>query len=302
MRSSVLMALILSCLWAAAAAAGERGLLLLAHGSHSAGGHGQHDGQVSPWNANVEALAAGLNSGRPTEVAFGMADPRSIQAALDRLAGRGVDEVVTVPLFVSSHSPIIGNFRYILGLQGHLAPTTALKRLDRAETGARIAFTGAMDAHPLITDILIDRAREIGTDPATTTVVLIAHGPNDEGENRRWLTDMEAHAQALAVRGGYRQVVALTHRNDAPAAVKDAARIRFREVVADGGRDGMVIVLPLLLSAGGIEREVEGDLDGLDYRFGRPLMPHPNIRRWVEAQFTAAPSPASPPPSPRAAP
>lgn len=38
----------------------------------------------------------------------------------------------------------------------------------------------------------------------------------------------------------------------------------------------------------GIEREVKADLEGLSFQFGAPLMPHPNIRRWVEAQLQAA--------------
>jgi len=45
--------------------------------------------------------------------------------------------------------------------------------------------------------------------------------------------------------------------------------------------------VPMLLSAGGIEAELEKDLRGLPHRFAQPLMPHPNISRWVQGQAEA---------------
>ena len=276
-------ALLIAAPPAAWSAAGPEGVLLLAHGAHASHGqHGQHTtGGI--WNENVERLAQRLDERRPTEVAFGMADPQSIQAAVDRLEARGVREIATVPVFVSSHSPIIGNSRYILGLQPALAKTTSLRHLDRVASAARFRFSGAMDAHPLISEILLERALAVTDNPAVTSVVLIAHGPNDEEENRLWLRDMEVHAGFLREHGGFRSVTFLTHRNDAPAPVKAEARAAFRRHVAEADSVGATVVVPVLMSAGGIERQVEADLEGLAYRFAEPLMPHPNIERWVEA-------------------
>lgn len=268
------------------AAENRGGILLLAHGAHAHHGHGSA-APASVWNANVEQLARRLDARRPTEVAFGMADPQSIQAAVDRLERRGIREIAVVPLFVSSHSPIIGNFRYILGLQAGLAKTTRLRHLDRVTSSARFRFAGAMDAHPLVSEILLERALAVTTTPSATSVVLIAHGPNDDEENRRWLRDMETHSQFLRARGGFRSVTVLTHRNDAPAPVKAAARAAFRQQVAEAAQHGAVVVVPLLLSAGGIEAEVEADLAGLAYRFAQPLMPHPNVGRWVDVRAEA---------------
>jgi sirohydrochlorin ferrochelatase len=269
------------------------GILLLAHGAHGAHDHGGGN----PWNDNVERLAREVDQQYPTEVAFGMADPASIQAAVDRLDERGIRDIAVVPLFVSSHSPIIGNFKYILGLQPGLAKTTSLTHLDRIHSTARFRFAEAMDAHPLISQILLERALAATTDPARTHVVLIAHGPNDEAENRLWLRDMEAHGRFLRERGGFAGVSTLTHRNDASARIRAEARADFRRQVEEAGRKGTVVVVPLLLSKGGIEQSVQADLDGLAYRFTEPLMPHPTIARWVEATaaslFTEAAVPAA---------
>ncbi len=298
---SGLLALFLLMLPAAVTiAADARGLLLLAHGSHSSHGHHGNDGNpppLNPWNSNVEQLAQHLDAKLPTEVAFGMADPQTIQAAVDRLAQRGVRDIAVVPLFVSSHSPIIGNSRYILGLQPELAKTTSLRHLDRIESTAHFRFAGAMDAHPLISEILLERALAVTDDAPASSVILIAHGPNDEEENRLWLRDMETHAEYLRRHGGFRSVTFLTHRNDAPAEIKAQARAAFRDSVAAADREGTALVVPLLLSAGGIEAQVKADLDGLPHRFAEPLMPHANLERWVETATTtlfAASASASP--------
>lgn len=294
LRCSLALLLAPAIPWAQPARA--TGVLLLAHGAHAmaagsgpqghaghaGGGHAHADGNV--WNSNVEDVARMLAARYPTEVAFGMADPQSIQAAVRRLEARGVQDIVVVPLFVSSHSPIIGNSRYILRLQPGLARTTRLRHLDRVDSGAHFRFASAMDAHPLVSEILLDRAKALTRQAGRATVVLIAHGPNDEEENRLWLRDMDAHARLLRQRGGFREVKVLTHRNDAPPDVKAAARETFRQEVASASRAGEVIVVPLLLSAGGIEAEVEGDLRGLSYRFAQPLMPHPNVARWAQRQ------------------
>jgi hypothetical protein len=34
-----------------------------------------------------------------------------------------------------------------------------------------------------------------------------------------------------------------------------------------------------------MEHQIRSDLEGLVFAFGKPLMPHPNIELWVEAQF-----------------
>lgn len=261
------------------------GLLLLAHGAHR---HDTATGKtVNVWNRNVEAVGKALNEKIPTAVAFGMADPLTIQKAIDELEGRGVDAILAVPVFVSSHSPIIGNFRYILRFQPELAKTTQLKHLDRAHANVAVHFGNAMDDHPLISEILLARAQEVSAEPARTTVILIAHGPNDEEENRRWLQDLSAHAAFIKHQGGFRDVRYITHRNDALPEVKDKARAELRSVVASASKDGAAVVVPVLLSAGGIEHQIKADLHDLDFRLAQPLLPHSNVQAWIEAQYHA---------------
>src|SRR5216684_2698380 len=73
----------------------QAGILLLAHGGRA------------DWNDEVRKVAAQADKTMPTEVAFGMASKAAMQDAIDRLAQRGVGEIIAVPLFVSSHSSVI---------------------------------------------------------------------------------------------------------------------------------------------------------------------------------------------------
>lgn len=59
----------------------------------------------------------------------------------------------------------------------------------------------------------------------------------------------------------------------------------MRAAVAQGMLAGDVVVVPVLLSSGGIEDEIRADLQGLTFHFAKPLLPHPNVQRWVEAQL-----------------
>ena len=78
-----------------AGVAEAQGILLLAHGGRD------------EWNREVHALAERVEPQQPVEIAFGMANKRAIQDAVDRLADRGVSGIVAVPLFVSSHSSVL---------------------------------------------------------------------------------------------------------------------------------------------------------------------------------------------------
>lgn len=273
------------------AQAAQRGILLLAHGQHTMpmeGAHANMDMGQPLWNQNVNVVARELDKSEPTEIAFGMAEVPAIQGAIDRLQKRGVTTIVAVPLFISSHSPIIGNFRYILGLSPTLPSTTSIKHLGKVMHTAKIVMANAMDADPIISEILLGRAKSAAAlNSPTTTIVLIAHGPNDDAENQLWLTDLETHAAFLKAHG-FHEVKGITRRDDAPPAIKDKALTEFRALVQTGDSVGQVVVVPVLLSEGGIEDELKEDLKGLSFTFTKPLLPDPKIAQWVLKQADEA--------------
>lgn len=293
-----ILPLVLLGLMTAHTAAADPGILLLAHGGSQ------------EWNDRVTALAATVNTTLPTEVAFGMATRANIQRAVDRLAARGVTDVVAVPLFVSSWSTVITSTEYLLGLrdeapaalalfatmdhgggQGGDAPAgdhaghapAAVDGTAPVALTVTVRMTAALNDHPIVADILASRARAISRDARNEALVIVAHGPTEEADNRRWLADMESLAVRLGGIEPFASVQYLTVRDDAPKEVRDAATAELRGIVQSQTSAGRrVLVVPLLISFGGIERGLRERLDGLSYTMAEAaLMPDDRLATWV---------------------
>lgn len=287
---------VLLALATVAPSADSQGILLLAHGGSAA------------WDANVQAIADEVNRTQPTEVALGMATRANIQGAIDRLEAKGVSRIVAVPLFVSSHSSVITSTEYLLGQRDDMP--AALKIFATMSHGAHgahgthgghdaphgdgtspvrhrvpIRMTSALDAHPLLASIVASRAGEISRSPAAESVVLVAHGPTDDVENDKWLANLRIVSAAVAADRPYSSVDAITVRDDAPAPIRDAATRELRALVQrrmDEGR--RVLIVPVLLSYGGIEAGIRTRLDGLAYVMPvRALAPDSRLVEWVRA-------------------
>lgn len=269
------------------------GVLLMAHGGSAA------------WNDQVQLVGAEVNRTIPTEIALGMADRATLQRGVDALIRRGVTTIVGVPLFVSSHSSVIESTRYLLklrqdapadlamfagmagmshGAEGHDMPSPASTGPTTPVVSAvPIVMAPALDAHPIVADILGDRAAAVSTDPAREALIIVAHGPNSDDDNARWLADMTELKARIAARAPYARITCVTLRDDAEPAVRDQATAELRRDAQSANEAGYrVIVVPLLLSYGGIENSVRQRLDGIQHAFsGRALLPDPRIVSWV---------------------
>ncbi len=250
---------VFACLVAAtSAAAGQprerQGILLLAHGG------------AREWNERIQALVAALDKVQPVELALGMASRASIQSAADTLVQRGVTSIVAVPLFISSHSSVITSTEYLLGVRDVAPPELAVFAKMNHGTGAGatahaddgtarvsvkvpVVMTAALNRHPIVTEILASRALAVSTAPAREAVVIVAHGPTRDDENRRWLDDMAVLAAGVQAKIRFGSVDYLTVRDDAPAPVRDAAAAELRALVQRRTAEGRrVLIVPLLMS------------------------------------------------------
>jgi sirohydrochlorin ferrochelatase len=269
-----------------------RGVLLLAHGGRAG------------WNEEVSKLAAQVDKTLPVEVAFGMATRKNLQDAVDRLTKRGVREIVAVPLFVSSHSSVITATQYLLGARAEAPPE--LERYARmnhdhqphgatpanggdgktpVRSPAPIRMTAALDRHELVADILLARAQALSSDPQREVVILVAHGPVSDAENDQWLADMAALAARMAKASRFQRIDYLTVRDDAPEPIRSQAAAELRAVVERATSQGhRALVVPLLISYGGIEGGIRKRLEGLTYTMsGQALLPDERLAQWVLA-------------------
>lgn len=291
--ATVVGVLVVACAFPAdvRSSAGKQGILLLAHGGSAA------------WNDRVLELARKVDTRQPVETAFGMATRAAIQSAVDRLVARGVTEIVAVPLFVSSHSSVITSTEYLLGARSdaprelaifakmshgghgggsHDAPAAG-DQMSPVSSRIPIRVTPALNGHRVVGLILTDRAHAISRDPAREAVILVAHGPVPDDDNRRWLEDMKSTAERVRAAIPFRSVDYLTVRDDAPPAIRDAAAAELRALVQRRlDEKSRVLIVPQLLSFGGIEKGIRKRLEGLEYTMSEQgLVPDDRLVDWV---------------------
>ncbi|MBC8515160.1 hypothetical protein H8D30_04840 [bacterium] len=240
------------------------GILVLAHGGGEA------------WNALIHETVTPLEERFPVEVAFGMANPETIQTSLTMLEEQGATRIVVLPLFLSSSS-FKGANHYILGFSDE-PPPYSMHPLSQVKTEATLLWS----PKNLIEDsrvgrILRERAQALSVDPSTESVLILSHGTGNEEENDAWLRAMRQHARLLA-RDGYREVRVDTLREDWEGP-REAAEKRIRSFVEDASALGTAIVIPLRVAGFGPYTDV---LEGLDYLSdGKGLAPHPLLTDWL---------------------
>jgi len=282
--------------WSAAQAS-NIGVLILAHGGSE------------QWNQMVRHCVEAANLSCPYEVVLGMGDSDSTpyQTALRNLHSHGAQKIVTIPLLISSHSEVYRQYEFLLRLRsdpgfphpmmmampGHDSMPAGASQHPAVplDLGGPVVLTAALDSSPFMAQMLLERALEISREPGKEILVLVAHGPNDDHDNLLWQKSLDGWAATLEQRGGFAAVKALTLRDDAPDAVRDQATGQLRRLVQEARSRGQAaIIVPVLMASGGIEGHISKRLEGLPYRMGRPLLPHPKVSEWIRDQVDRAAS------------
>lgn len=263
----------------------KRALILVAHGGDSL------------WNEPVLQLAREFGADTAVEVAFLMGPYASryrFQDAVARLERLGANDIVVVPLFVSSHSGHYEQVRYLVGLTDsldhrmlHHLEHAGISRPEAPRASLRLAR--ALDDSPELAEVLLQRALALARDPARQAVLLLGHGPNSAEDYAEWMVRLRPVADSVAARGGFADVRVELLREDAPPNVRAEAVRRARDLVALQHRvtGQPVLVVPVLLSRGGIARgRLEADFSGLPVVLGAtPLLPHSAIGRWIRSRL-----------------
>jgi len=248
------------------------GLLVMAHGGAPA------------WNQAVMDAVAPLENAQPTAIAFGMADPNTLQAAVNELQGQGVTAIHVIRLFMSSES-FLRSTEYIFGLrddppEGSYDGTTE-ERLELS-VPVSISRSGLLDALA-VGDLLADRALGLSLDPAKETVLIVGHGPGDDTENATWIQRMNVLANQVRTAAPFHRVVVNTLREDwtnKRAIVEEELRSL---IVAESAEGRTVLIVPFRLFGFGPYAEV---FEGLSYRADRlGFLPDSRITGWIEDQF-----------------
>lgn len=263
------------------------GVLVMAHGG------------PAQWNRDVLSAVAPLKAQYDIEVAFGMADAATLQEGVQRLEKHGARRIGVVRLFISGES-FKERTEQILGIQSGAPPPPASADAAHAthashdhgegmgfwklqtQSSFAMSVEGLIDA-PEMGAILAERARALSREPQREEVLILAHGPEDDAENARWLAQLDARADAARQSLPFRRVQVETLREDWPEKRSEAQR-RIRAFVQGATEHGATaIVLPFRVQGFGPYAEI---LEGLQYTSdGMGLIPHPQVTQWIERQI-----------------
>ncbi|MBI2797390.1 MAG: hypothetical protein HYX65_11880 [Gemmatimonadetes bacterium] len=249
------------------------GVLVMAHGG-------------SPeWNEAVRRAVSPLAADVPTVIAFGMADPATMAAALDSLRRLGVTRVATVRLFLSGRS-FLDETRYLLGLSTIVPAVPGHGGHDGAAPAPLVPLASGLvvTTHeegvitsPEARGIMVERARALRDPARRESLLLVAHGMGDDAQDADVVQSLRAVAAELAPLG-FEAVQVATLREDWPSKRQGAEQVIRDFVGRESAAGRRVIVLPMRLWGFGPYAQV---LSGLEYTAGDGLLPHAEVSAWI---------------------
>jgi sirohydrochlorin cobaltochelatase len=254
----------------------ESAVLIMAHGGNS------------QWNKTVKKAVKEAQLPYPHKIFFGMGDTpqeqRELQEMITDLEDGGAHTIYVVPLLISSYSEVSRQWKYLLGVD--VQPGFMNNPLFPVQKHSTIHFAEPLNDSSVVVEILLDRTHEISASPDKESVIIVAHGPNDDTDNTRWTQILQHVANRVKERGGFKNVEGVTLRDDAPAAVRQQAVDFLRERVKAADTAGTrVLVVTLLLAPGGIEHKIGLELRGYNYAMNtKTLLPDSRIAEWIRSQ------------------
>lgn len=246
----------------------DQGVLLLMHGFRASD---------SKFKSQVESIADIF----PTAMAPGMAMMMSqhIQLAIDDLEAAGAKTIVVVPIVSTEYNDLVQQWEYIFGLRDKAPYAT----VPQVKSKAKVLMASPPGDDPLVAEILLDYAYEMSTDPAKESVIIAAHGPSFEEDNRKALAELDRLAQIMREDGDFANVQGITLQDDSPPEVRDANVAKLRKMVEEANAKGLnTIVVTNLIGTRTIQAKLRSDLKGLDYKFNsKGLTQHSNFMKWM---------------------
>ena len=261
-------------------ASNKFGVLVMAHGG------------TAEWNSGVEDSLDSLRSQYPVEIAFGMADAGSIENGVRKLEAQGVEQVGVVRLFVSGES-WLQRTAQILGIESgapakptdhsavnHTAMPMGFWKID-SDLQFHLSREGLSEAEEM-DQVLLSRVRALSFTPASEVVVIIAHGPADDEENTRWISEIGDRTKLVKQEMNVNDVQVFTLREDWEEK-REGAEELIRKYVQEANANSLTpIVVPFRIHGFGPYANV---LAGLNYNADQKgLIPHSNVTIWIQNQ------------------
>ena len=190
-----------------------------------------------------------------------------------------------------SYTPIVETVSAmgVTAKQHHGGGEAEEEELVPVDTPAEIVLTNAIDDHWAIADILVDLAATSIEDPANETIVLVAHGTDNESNFAGWVSSSKSLAEQMRLKLRYGMGLNINDVRYSFVFPNETLHsdLLVRAVVENVSMTSDPIVVPLMVSEGHFtNRGIPGLLENLSYAYPeegeRALTPHPNVAEWIE--------------------
>jgi len=261
----------------------SEGFLIIAHGS---GDYGRcKTGEPSEWEQIViqeVEEAKKQHQDKLIDLSLSMWGTDCFNKGIERLRiasdeqGGNLEHVVVIPLLLSSHSTVIDMQRFIfkqIPVNLHQYP------MEPVNFAGEISYLPAIDYSPIVSEILFDRALALIAEARLSSaqplevsdfdLVLVMHGPKADWHNYFWMENGTMYAHDLRDKLELSTLpTIISLRDDADQEnwgdrrAKATARLLY--AVEDANDNYKTpLILPMLLSKGGVEDEISGRLSNL---------------------------------------
>jgi sirohydrochlorin ferrochelatase len=246
------------------------------------------NGGTKSWTKSVSRAMRDAELPYNNRVFFGAGDSvlqqNTLQDIVRDLEDDGANTIVIIPLVASPFSETFRQWRYLLG--NDVQPgynNTPLFPINKHST---IRFSEPLNDSAVVIEILLDRIQEISRKSEQENVIIVTPGPRDNDDNARLEQILRNISLRIRERGKFKSVEGASLREDVPSSERQKSMAVFRAKVERAQQNGQALVVPLILTSGGIEHKISLELRGLAYTYNnKALLPDSRISEWIRSQL-----------------
>ena len=251
----------------------KHGVLIMAHGYGSDGDLDLFN-SLKNFNPNYEIILT---------MGMSMMTSKHVICSVQRLINSGIESIYIVPISSTPYNTLVRQWRYIFNLE---------KNYSYADVDVLASNTfkyiEPISDDAIAKEIILEYANEISTNQENEVVIIIAHGPVSQADNVQELLIMNNIADYISNNSNFSEVRSFTLQDDAGKAIRDNNINNIRQYIKNSSMQGKrVLVVSNLMSGKGIQKNIEKDLNGLNYTFNsKGLLTHPKFKIWIEDSIT----------------
>ena len=237
-------------------------------------------GATKPYNDAIEKTIEPLKSKYKIEMAYGMGDAIAIQNAVSKLEHQGIKKIVFVRMYPTSNQ-LKEKTDYILGLSNKIPKQWDGLISPQIRSSSIINTFGGYEEDNLIAGIFLDRIKEVSKNPAQETVIILAHGSDDDKAEVLRKNKIQNHIEWIQkqFKPPFKKITSMALREDWPEK-REKALNEIRNIIKEGNETGKVIIISNRLYGSGPYKHF---LKGLNFDMNsKGLAPHPNLTSWLK--------------------